>query len=65
LQFRLDGLTAGVTLDNATGTQGGAPYITLANGSIAPGATVTVAVTFSNPSKALIAYTAKLISGTF
>jgi predicted extracellular nuclease len=65
LQFRLDGLTAGVTLDNQTGTQGGAPYITLANGSIAPGATVTVAVTFTNPSKALIAYTAKLISGTF
>jgi predicted extracellular nuclease len=65
LQFRLDGLTAGVTLDNATGTQGGAPYVTLASGSIAPGATVTVAVTFTNPSKALIAYTAKLISGTF
>jgi predicted extracellular nuclease len=65
LQFRLDGLTAGVTLDNATGTQGGAPYVTLASGSIAPGATVTVSVTFTNPSKALIAYTAKLISGTF
>jgi predicted extracellular nuclease len=65
LQFKLDGLTPGVTLDNANGTQGGAPYITLANGAIAPGATVTAAVTFSNPSKALIAYTAKLFSGTF
>jgi predicted extracellular nuclease len=65
LQFKLDGLTAGVTLDNRTGTQGGAPYITLATGAIAPGATVTAAVTFTNPSKALIAYTAKLISGTF
>jgi predicted extracellular nuclease len=65
LQFKLDGLTAGVTLDNQTGTQGGAPYITLPNASIAPGATVTVGVTFTNPSKATIAYTAKLISGTF
>jgi hypothetical protein len=65
LQFKLDGLSAGVTLDNQSGTQGGAPYITLSNGSIAPGATVTVAVTFTNPSKALVAYTAKLISGTF
>ena len=65
LQFKLEGLTAGVTLDNQSGTQGGAPYITLSNGSIAPGATVTVGVTFTNPSKALVAYTAKLISGTF
>jgi predicted extracellular nuclease len=65
LQFKLDGLTAGVTLDNQTGTQGGAPYITLPNASIAPGATVTVGVTFSNPSKGTIGYTAKLISGTF
>lgn len=65
LQFRLDGLNAGVTLDNRSGTQGGAPYISLPNPSIAPGATVTVAVTFTNPSRALIAYTAKLFSGTF
>jgi hypothetical protein len=65
LQFKLDGLTAGVTLDNRSGTQDGAPYITLSNGSIAPGATVTVGVTFTNPSKALLVYTAKLISGTF
>jgi hypothetical protein len=65
LQFKLDGLTAGVTLDNQSGVQGGAPYISLSNASIAPGATVTVPVTFTNPSKALIAYTAKLFSGTF
>lgn len=65
LQFKLDGLTAGVTLDNKTGTQDGAPYITLSAGSIAPGATVSVGVTFSNPSKGSIGYTAKLISGTF
>jgi len=65
LQFKLDGLNAGVTLDNQSGTQGGAPYITLASGSIAPGATVTVGVTFTNPARATITYTAKLISGTF
>jgi predicted extracellular nuclease len=64
LTFRLDNLTAGVTLDNATGTQNGAPTITLP-GALAAGASVTVTTTFTNASKASIAYTAKLISGTF
>lgn len=64
LTFRLDGLSAGVTLDNASGTQNGAPYITLPGG-LAAGASVTVTTTFSNPAKASIVYMAKLISGTF
>jgi predicted extracellular nuclease len=64
LTFRLDGLAAGVTLDNRTGMQGGAPYIALPGG-IAAGATVTVTTTFINPSKGSFAYTPKLFSGTF
>jgi predicted extracellular nuclease len=64
LNYRLDGLTAGVTLDNATGTQNGAPYITLPAG-LAAGASVTVTTTFTNPAKVAIGYTAALISGTF
>lgn len=64
LTFSLEGLTSGVTLDNATGTVNGAPTITLP-GSLAAGASVTVTTTFTNPSKVSIAYTAKLISGTF
>ena len=62
LQFRLDGLTPGVTLDNATGIKDGAPYITLPTLDLAPGQSVTLATTFSNPSKAAIGYTRKLIS---
>lgn len=65
IHFQLDGLTAGVTLDNKTGDHGGAPYITLNAASIAPGATVTVTTTFSNPSKLSIVYTPKIFSGTF
>jgi predicted extracellular nuclease len=65
LHLRLEGLTAGVTLDNKSGEQGGAPYLTLPGGGLAPGATVTVTTVFGNPAKAAINYTAKLISGTY
>ncbi len=64
LQYRLDGLSAGVTLDNASGSVNGAPYITLPGG-LAAGATVTVTTTFTNPAKVAIGYTAALISGSF
>jgi len=65
LQLRLDGLTAGVTLDNASGAQNGAPYMTLPAISLAPGASATVTTTFSNPGKVGVGYTATLISGSF
>lgn len=61
LQFRLDGLTGGVTLDNASGTKDGAPYLTLPQTELAPGQTVSVSTTFTNPAKASISYTPKLI----
>ncbi|HEX8788827.1 MAG TPA: hypothetical protein VF793_21765, partial [Telluria sp.] len=65
LQFRLDGLSAGVSLDNASGSQNGAPYITLPSGSLAAGGSVTVTTTFSDPSKAAFTYKPVLFSGTF
>lgn len=65
LQFLLQGLPAGVTLDNKSGTRDGAPYVTLPDASIAAGASVTVSVSFSNPNKVTISYTPKLYSGSF
>jgi hypothetical protein len=62
LHLHLQGLTAGVTLDNATGVKDGVPYITLPVTDLAPGQGVSVTTTFSNPNKAVIGYTRKLIS---
>jgi hypothetical protein len=62
LQFRLQGLPAGVTLDNQTGVKDGVPYIALPAGDLAPGQSVTLTTTFSNPSKVGIGYTPLLFS---
>ena len=64
LQFVLQGLTDGVSLDAADGSFNGAPYVTLPD-ALAPGASVTLTTTFSNPAKKAIGYTPKLFSGTF
>jgi hypothetical protein len=62
LQFRLQGLTAGVTLDNQSGIEDGVPYILLPVASLAPGQSVTLTTTFSNPSKVGIGYTPLVFS---
>ena len=62
LHFRLEGLTAGVTLDNATGIRGGAPYIALSQTELAPGATVTLNTTFTNPAKGAISYSPRFVN---
>jgi hypothetical protein len=62
LQFRLGGLTSGVTLDNATGAKDGVPYITLGGAELAPGQSATVTTTFSNPARVAIGYTPQLIN---
>jgi hypothetical protein len=62
LHFRLTGLTAGVTLDNQTGVDYGVPYVALPTTSLAPGQSVTLTTTFSNPNKVGIAYTPALFS---
>jgi len=63
LQLKLDGLTSGVTLDNASGTSAGYPYVTLA-GALAPGASVSVPLTFSNLARSVIAYTPMFFRGS-
>jgi predicted extracellular nuclease len=65
LQISLSGLPAGVTLVNATGNRSGVPYITANTGSLAPGATLTVPVTFTKTGTAAIGYTTKVYSGNF
>jgi len=62
LHLHLQGLTAGVTVDNATGVKNGVPYITLPVSELAPGQTATVTTVFHNPNKAAISYVRKLIS---
>ena len=64
-QVRIDGLPAGVTLDNASGMHNGAPYITVSNASVAAGAKMSVSLVFSNPNKVGISYTPATFSGTF
>jgi hypothetical protein len=61
LQLRLQSLTAGVTLDNASGLQNGVPYIALPS-ALAPGQSVTLTTTFSNPSRTGIGYAPLLFS---
>jgi hypothetical protein len=62
--FRLDYLSAGVNLDNRTGSQGGSPTLSVPVTSLAPGQTVTVSTVFSNPNRVTINYTPKLFAGT-
>ena len=64
-QVQLKDLPAGVSLDNATGTKDGAPYITVSNASVAPGAKFTVSLVFTNPNKVAMSYTHTIYSGTF
>ncbi|MCV2370652.1 CehA/McbA family metallohydrolase [Roseateles oligotrophus] len=65
LQLQLDGLPAGVTLVNATGSHAGSPYITASAVNLMAGASVTVPVSFSNPNKVGLSYSAKIYSGSF
>jgi len=65
LQLVLQGLPEGVTLDNRSGMQGGAPYLTLPQATLAPGAGITVSTTFTNAAKRSINYTPQLVSGSF
>ncbi|CAN7306199.1 discoidin domain-containing protein [Pseudoduganella sp. LjRoot289] len=64
LQLKLNGLTSGLTLDNASGSNAGAPYVTVA-GPLNAGATVNVPLTFSNPARSTVSYTPALYQGNF
>jgi predicted extracellular nuclease len=64
LQLEFQGLSAGVTLANASGSHNGSAYITVPAG-LAAGASVNVPLQFNNPSKGAISYTLKVFSGNF
>ena len=64
-QILFTGLTANVTLVNATGTLSGTPYITVsAPASLAPGQSVVVNVQFTDPSNATIHFTPVIQEGS-
>ena len=65
VQLVLEKLPAGVTLDNASGLRAGSPYVSVKEASIAPGASVTVPLTYSNPGKLAISYTNSIHIGIF
>jgi predicted extracellular nuclease len=65
LQVALGGLPSGVVLVNASGNRSGVPYLTANTSSLAPGATLTVPVTFTKTGTAAISYTTQVYSGTF
>lgn len=63
----LDGLSPSATLSNASGTTSvypptARPYITVPGSSLAPGASATVSLQFSNPTNAAISYTARTLN---
>lgn len=64
-QVVFGGLPSGVTLANATGSHAGAAYVSVNAASLAPGATASFAVSFSNPSKVTIHYSASIFAGNF
>lgn len=64
VHVKITGLAAGLTLDNASGTHNGVPYITVA-GPFAPGVKMTVPLVFGNPNKIGIGYTPAIFSGNF
>ena len=53
----LGSLSAGVTLQNGSGTFAGSPYIVVqSSGTLGPGSSATVALQFSDPQKAAISF---------
>jgi hypothetical protein len=65
MQILFTGLTAGVTLVNATGDFSGSPYLTVPGlASLAPGQVATVGVQFKDPSFSTINFTPVIYSGS-
>ncbi len=65
VQVQLQNLTVGVTVVNAVGMKSGHPYLTAPVSGLAPGASVSVPVQFSNPTRVGINYSAHIFSGSF
>lgn len=67
IQLVVDAVTGGASLANAAGTTAnnaplGSSYITVPGGALAPGASATVSLQFSNPANAAITYTTRVLS---
>ena len=58
-----NGLTTGVNLDNATGIYNGNPHIDFSATTLAPGASLTFPLTFTNPGNAFIKFTPVTFQG--
>lgn len=64
-QIELGGLTAGVTLLNASGEHNGSPYLSSAISNLAPGQSISLPLIFRNPNKVGVNYQASVFSGNF
>jgi uncharacterized repeat protein (TIGR01451 family) len=65
IQVVLTNLSSNATMTNKTGTFNGSPYITVSAGALAAGKSVSVTITFTNPTNRFINYTPVTVSGTF
>jgi len=65
IQILFTNLSAGVTLVDASGVSSGSPYLTASATPLAPNASVTVTVLFTNTGTARIGYTPSIYSGAF
>jgi len=63
IQVVLTRLASNVTMVNRTGVRDGDPYITVTTGTLAPGASASVTIQFSNPSNQFIEFTSVTYSG--
>lgn len=63
----VDGLSANATLGSPSGTTAvygplGSPYVLVSSGTLAPGATASVTLQFTNPSNGAITYSARVLN---
>jgi len=65
IQLVLTNLPSGITLSNATGSTGGNPYITVANGALAAGKSASVSIKIQASSASQISYQSVVYSGAF
>ncbi len=63
INMELTGLSAGVTLTNATGSYNGVPYIKTTANTLAAGQSITVAISLRNPNKVSVSYVVKTLTG--
>jgi fibronectin type 3 domain-containing protein len=63
VEMVITNLTSGVTVTNASGTFNGNPYRTATTSALAPGASVSVRINYSNPTNARFSYGVTVYSG--